>query len=875
MSSTPPTSKSTIDTSQSSTANGSSSTGSNTPSNGSNSSSNGSSTSSNGTAALGPRRFRGDVAPFSPAAQSPHIYSQQLHYPPQVPGQNMAYPQYYSQQPQFVYGGQSLPYYPVAMGYPDYMYQQYQYYAMANQYGTPLPYMNMGMNNGYAPRKKHSKSHYNHYDYNKSLWSPSASPAAETADEGQRDNQPAEYEEKEKHAKAEKAEKAEKVEKIEQEVKDVKDVRDPKGEEAPRDNLVNVEKADESTEKTGNVEQSQKVTSDKTPASSSNTGPLPNGNGLPLYFNTSIDEFKLNKKDAANKNEDRIASKSARVEAFLSLVAGDVAITPNAQTRIVDHNSDKAYFKRLYHTPQSANTYDNETNDSASAQKAPTSNWASFLQTTAKPAKKGSLPKPVGVAGVSQASAPTQPSKPTTPVSTTLPQPLGVLAMKMLFDPEFYLDDCDPYLIKPRGLTNSGNICYMNAILQCLVFCIPFSKVLKTIEDRSIGSIGENSPTPLIDATIQFINDFMNVPPLGKPNGSVVNSDGIVVGRPLSPEGLYMKLIENTKFQHLKWGQQEDAEEFLGYFLDGLHEEFVKVESTVAGSQMEKYYQEFSRNLDSSLAAELKTKMKEAVRLLSSPDQKHVEINEVDDDNSQPNGWSEVGSGKRVSKKRIVEVEPSPITQIFGGQFRSVLTVPKSKESQSITVDPFRCILVDISLGDIETIEDALWKFNEAEKLPYKIEAGREVVARKQTFIDELPDVLVLLLKRFSYQHEQGHNKENEDGSEQNEAEGMHAVGSIEKVMKNIKFGLDLSIPAECLSPGARTSQKRDYRLIAAIYHHGRNAEGGHYTCDVSRDKQSWLRIDDTAVEKIDASNVIEKPEAGDKSAYILMYERK
>lgn len=720
------------------------------------------------------------------------------------------------------------------MGYPDYMYQQYQYYAMANQYGTPLPYININMN-GYSPRKKHNKNNHGlgYYggaanDYSKNpLWSShSNSPVVTPSDVTP---------------------------------------SPPELSEAHGNNEVEARPVEQKPEPEPKAEQ---------PA------PEKKPDTFPLLFNTSLDEFGSDRKEAAKRSQQLIASKSERLDSFLAQVEvqvqGDVVINPHTMARIVDHNSNHTYLKRIYQNPdQGSKTYDNDTNDSASAQRPLTSNWASFLQTTVKKVpKKGPLMKTSNLTGAAPASAPAQAANTSNiPVSSSLPQPLGVLAMKILFDPEFHLEDCDSFLIKPRGLTNSGNICYMNAVLQCLIFCDPFSKTLRFIQEKAIGNLAEVSPTPLIDATIQFINDVMNVPALGNPNGSVVNSDGIVVGRPLSPEGLYMKLIENTKFLHLKWGQQEDAEEFLGYFLDGLHEEFVKVESTVSASQMEKYYQEFSRHLDSKLAAELKSKMKEAVRLVSSSEQKQSEQNEVDDGDSQPNGWSEVGSGKRVSKKRIVEVEPSPITHIFGGQFRSVLTIPKSKESQSITVDPFRCILVDISQSDVDTIEDAFWKFNEEEKLPYKID-DREVIARKQTFIDELPNVLTLQLKRFSYQHEQGENRENDQSSEGTKVEGVRGMGTIEKVMKDIKFGLNLTIPPECLSPAVRSSQKREYRLMGAIYHHGRNAEGGHYTCDVRRDGRKWLRIDDTAVESIDADSVIEKPTSGDKSAYILMYER-
>lgn len=749
-----------------------------------------------------------------------------------MPAQNLSYPQqpqYYSQPPPLVYGGH-VPYYPMAMGYPDYMYQQYQYYAMANQYGTPLPYMNMGMN-GYTPRKKHNKNQYGQNSYSgsgngyakQSQWS-SNSNSSTTPTEAT----PSPPDSTE-------------VSKVEDTSKD---------EALPAEAAVPEEATAEETK----------------------------SNSLPVLFNTSLDDFLASKKEAAGTYEKLLASKDSHLSLFFTKEVGDVVFNEHAVARVIDHNSDKAYLKRIYQNPdQGPKTNDNDTYDSASLQKTPTSNWASFLQTTAKKVpKKGQQTRTANLLSGAPSTPGLQPSIASPSVSSTQPQPLGALAVKMLFDPDFNLDDIEPFTVKPRGLTNSGNICYMNAVLQCLIFCLPFNKMLRLIHDRAIGNIGEKSPTPLIDATIQFINDFMTYPPLSKPNGSVVNSDGIVVGRPLSPEGLYMKLIENTKFQHLKWGQQEDAEEFLGYFLDGLHEEFVKAESTITSGQMDVYYQELSRNLDSVLSAELKSRMKEAVRLVNSSEQKQVEVSEDEDEEGQgdANGWSEVGSGKRVSKKRVVEVEPSPITMIFGGQFRSVLTIPKSKELQSITVDPFRAILVDISHGDVATIEDALWKFNEAEKLLYKVEEDREVIARKQTFIDELPQVLVIQLKRFSYQHEQSQATVGNHTDEDADTESIRGVGVIEKVMKDIKFGLDLTIPAECLSPAVRFTQQRDYHLIGAIYHHGRNAEGGHYTCDVNRDGQNWLRIDDTAVESIDASSVTEKPASGDKSAYILVYER-
>ena len=65
-----------------------------------------------------------------------------------------------------------------------------------------------------------------------------------------------------------------------------------------------------------------------------------------------------------------------------------------------------------------------------------------------------------------------------------------------------------------RGLVNTRNICYVNAVLQLLVNLPPFCSLFRELGDlkgqRGLGAPGTGgSATPLADATVRFFNEFM------------------------------------------------------------------------------------------------------------------------------------------------------------------------------------------------------------------------------------------------------------------------------------------------------------------------------------------------------------------------------
>lgn len=414
--------------------------------------------------------------------------------------------------------------------------------------------------------------------------------------------------------------------------------------------------------------------------------------------------------------------------------------------------------------------------------------------------------------------------------------PLGILLLRVMYDPSYLVltTTLPQFNINVRGLTNTGNICYMNAVLQILLFCAPFNRLLFLIKTRAVGSLGKTSPTPLLDATIRFFSDFCDAQ-----QSSVY-----------SPDKFYMTLINHEKFQHIKWGQQEDAEEFLGYFLDGLNDEFLNEIRTLPQSAVDRLVQQFQRaHAKSELITQFVRNIEYAMLLFNRKDTQNA--NGLT--SAGQGDWNEVGSSKKVNVKRAVEVEPTPISIIFGGQFRLELSVPKSPGlnsfTKSVTLDPFQHVQLDIT--ECKTIEDAFLRLGESESISFKGKGDDEILARKQTFLDSMPPVLVVHLKRFSFSKEQD-------------------LG-IEKVVHQVMYTHQLDVPQLVLS-GQAQLQLRGYALFGVVYHIGTQVEGGHYTSDVRATNGQWYRIDDTNISQIKHDDVLTAKDP--KTAYILFYVR-
>ena len=489
--------------------------------------------------------------------------------------------------------------------------------------------------------------------------------------------------------------------------------------------------------------------------------------------------------------------------------------------------------------------------------------------------------------------------------------------------------------IIPRGIVNSANICFMSSVLQVLLYIKPFVDMLNVLSTRNVHSRIGFSLTKLIDACIQFYKQFdrenyereknkekekekekekaENVEKTEKDKdkskkdtvvpGTCSNSNRGVPSREPTPqpmstiqasrkfnyapssdsitaEDFYKVLSTIPLFKDLQWGHQEDAEEFLTHMLDQLHEELISAINCLTENEImnilhsisdETLRIHFIRNLCRYKGADF------VEHASSQLNDLFAKYGTAIGDSTDENGWHEVsnsskkGKKNRTAAKRTVEIPPTPITNIFGGQFRSVLDIPKDKESQSITLDPFQTIQLDISDPSVNDLETAFKKFSEYEFIPFRTSSGSDVKAKKQTFIDRLPQVLIIQLKRFSFV-----NNTNKDNSMTNY--NVYS-GRVEKIRKKINYGHELTIPVEVVSSLALKNSEaaRHYRLIGVIYHHGVSSNGGHYTTDVyHRERKQWYRIDDINISELKFEDVLKVGESAtdSRTAYILIYQK-
>ncbi|RZF39695.1 hypothetical protein LSTR_LSTR012149 [Laodelphax striatellus] len=402
-------------------------------------------------------------------------------------------------------------------------------------------------------------------------------------------------------------------------------------------------------------------------------------------------------------------------------------------------------------------------------------------------------------------------------------------------------------LLKPRGLTNRSNYCYINATLQALLACPPLYNLLKKlpVPPRKSHSASK-SKTPIIDSMVQFVNEFEEMvggaPSLLKSRrdrqqaarDDKQQTETVAAGAAFEPTYVYrmMNTVIRNESAFPVEGRQEDAEEFLSCLLNGLNDEMV----------------ELLRLTDDN--------MSNGEVIATNGDNYH--------DQDSDNEWKEI-SKKKPTITRRTKLVSTPLSQIFQGQWRS--RVVRQGASETDNIQPFFTFPLDIEKA--HSVKEALEHITTRNMLEGFTcpKTNRTIEAYQQLYLEELPLVLLLHLKCFDYR-----------------------LQTCSKIIKNVEFSIELKIEPKLMattgkknnnnnntnnnrSPGS-SMKEREYKLFAVVYHDGKEATKGHYVTDVYHvGYGTWLRYDDANVRAV-SQNAVLTPRAP-RVPYLLYYRRK
>ncbi|CAL5071320.1 unnamed protein product [Urochloa decumbens] len=259
----------------------------------------------------------------------------------------------------------------------------------------------------------------------------------------------------------------------------------------------------------------------------------------------------------------------------------------------------------------------------------------------------------------------------------------------------------------PHGLRNTGNICFLNATLQALLSCSPFVHLLQDLRNRNIPKVGY----PTLSAFVEFISQFDVLDEsVMKKNEKAVT----VAAKPLNPamfDAVLKNFTPDVPAGVSARPRQEDAQEFLSFAMNRMHDELLKLNGNGSNSK------------------------------------EGMVVSNADDD-----AWETVGRKNKSAIVRTQSFVPSELSSIFGGQLQSVVKAAGNKASA--TVEPFLLLHLDIFPEAVQTLHDALHLFSTPESLEgYRTSSGKAglVTARKSFKIQTLSKIMILHLKRFTY----------------------------------------------------------------------------------------------------------------------------
>ncbi|VAH42756.1 unnamed protein product [Triticum turgidum subsp. durum] len=133
----------------------------------------------------------------------------------------------------------------------------------------------------------------------------------------------------------------------------------------------------------------------------------------------------------------------------------------------------------------------------------------------------------------------------------------------------------------PHGLKNTGNICFLNATLQAFLSCFPFVQLVQDLRNRTIPKAGY----PTLSAFIELVSQFDVL------DESTMKKDerfALVAAKVINPT-MFDQVLRNFT-PDVPAGtsarpRQEDAQEFLSFAMDRMHDELLRLNGNGSNSK--------------------------------------------------------------------------------------------------------------------------------------------------------------------------------------------------------------------------------------------------------------------------------------------------
>ncbi len=401
-----------------------------------------------------------------------------------------------------------------------------------------------------------------------------------------------------------------------------------------------------------------------------------------------------------------------------------------------------------------------------------------------------------------------------------------------------------------NGLTNLGNTCFMNSVLQCLAYLPPLTGGNWTVA----GPLG----SALLNTVAAIWSDSSK--------------------KRFSPSDL-LKLVRAT-FSQFRRGTQEDAHELFRSLLDGVDEEFIRRKQN-ADSLVRRLFMlettsvvtchgcstSFARREEamdcsvemasSSKRGKKKKREEEAAAALAEAEEQTD--NKDDDDVSL--------SGPEEAEPDVTTLQ---LSSFLGKRFPIFLPEvmpmfldqappppPPPKTHQSVAA-PTVVTRLDAVTGRYDARAEGAGKrscvfleaFTSPEVLCGKDKyhcskcRGRRVASKQLLLGPRLPVVLAVHFKRFA----------------------QDASGQLFKITRGVEgFAAEIDVGGYCVDAGEGKSK---YQLKGAVVHSGTSLRQGHYVAYCTFGAGKWVMISDTSVRGASLA------EALSSEAYIAFYSQ-